>query len=130
MIPVGSTASSCGEEFSVANFTGPDGIATGVPVTFTDMSIGDPVRWTWTIENKTYHTQNATHTFITPGRFTVTLKIENEEGGVGSIQKAIGVVSPPLTVQTLLTPSPSRTVGLNATGDRRINVNPLSSPHS
>ena len=58
-------------------------------VLFTDQSTGSPISWLWDfgdgIDSK--HAMNATHTFTTPGTYTVTLTVTNAAGS-NSVTKA------------------------------------------
>lgn len=58
-------------------------IPTNVPVTFRDLSTGNPTEWNWVFQNtdKTNSTeQNPTVTYINKGRFSVGLTAKNEAG--------------------------------------------------
>ncbi|MDR2855913.1 MAG: PKD domain-containing protein [Methanomicrobiales archaeon] len=63
-------------------------LAGSVPlhVAFTDISIGPPTAWIWEFGDGEASTErNPVHTYTTPGLYSVTLKVENEEGGSNSI---------------------------------------------
>ena len=58
-------------------------VPTGVPVTFQDLSTGNPTEWNWVFQHtdKTSSTeQNPTVTFIDKGRFSVGLTAKNDAG--------------------------------------------------
>lgn len=62
-----------------ADFLCPQGTAT-----FTDLSTGDPLSWTWTFDdpqftNESLEARNPEYTFRFPGTYTVTLTISNGE---------------------------------------------------
>jgi len=71
-ITVGGTA-------PVANFTFE---VAGLRAIFTDASTGNPTEWSWDFGDGTpaVTTQNATHTFPTPGAYNVTLTVKNIAG--------------------------------------------------
>jgi len=77
-----------------ADFLCPQGTAS-----FTDLSTGDPVSWTWTFDdpqftNANIENQNPEYTFRFPGTYTVTLTISN---GETSASRTREVVVPPNT---------------------------------
>jgi PKD repeat protein len=64
-------------DFSV-NDTTPD---VGEVVNFTDVSSNDPVEWSWNFgDDNTSTDQNPTHSYSTPGTYTVTLTVANYDG--------------------------------------------------
>ena len=73
-----------GTEIPVANFSGtPTSGTAPLTVTFTDESINDPTSWAWDVDNDgtvDYTTQNATHTYIMAGTYSVTLTATNAAG--------------------------------------------------
>ncbi|MFC4665357.1 chitobiase/beta-hexosaminidase C-terminal domain-containing protein [Falsiporphyromonas endometrii] len=58
-------------------------IPTNVPVTFRDLSLGNPTAWEWTFQNTDVsksNEQNPTVTYLEKGRFSVGLSVKNEAG--------------------------------------------------
>lgn len=58
-------------------------IPTGVPVTFRDLSTGNPTEWKWTFQNTDITSsteQNPTVTYVDKGRFSVGLTASNAAG--------------------------------------------------
>ena len=68
----------------VADFTAtPTSGVTSVTVQFTDTSANDPTSWAWDFDNNgtvDSTEQNPTHTYSTPGKYTVKLTISNGAG--------------------------------------------------
>jgi len=79
---VSTTTVIVSEPAPVANFTAnaTAGIAP-LAVQFTDTSTGDPTTWLWTLgDGSTSLEQHPTHTYTTPGNYTVTLTVGNANG--------------------------------------------------
>jgi PKD repeat protein len=87
-------------------------VVTGQTVTFTDLSTGGPTTWEWEWGDGEANgtTQNPTHTYATPGDFTVILTATNGCGGSDTEGKVnyINVTAAP-------TPTPTPTGGGNVT---------------
>jgi len=67
----------------VAAFTGsPTTVAPGQSVQFTDQSTNNPTSWSWNFgDGSTANTsRNPTHTYNSPGNYTVTLTVTNSYG--------------------------------------------------
>ncbi len=79
------------EDFDV-NFTAENVIGTPpLKVQFIDTTTGFPTNWRWNFGDGTYSdTQNPTHVYTGIGRYTVTLKAQNEENQV-AIRKIVYV---------------------------------------
>ena len=76
-------------------------IPEGKPVTFTDLSEGDPTQWSWTFEGGTPPTsneQNPTITFAQEGVFNVSLTITNESSNSTESKTDFIRVFPPINV--------------------------------
>jgi PKD repeat protein len=57
-------------------------------VTFQDLSTGNPTYWLWKFGDGKYSlAQNATHWFLTPGKYTVSLQVQNKISS-GTLSKA------------------------------------------
>jgi len=78
-------------------------------VTFTDTSANNPVQWLWDFgDNTNASIQNPIHTYRTPGNFTVSLGVTNDDGMNVTVMPAyISVTNPPPTTMTI---SPTITV--------------------
>jgi len=79
----------------VADFTAsPTTVCVGKPVTFTDKSTNNPDQWLWTFDDgNSTGNENTTHTYLTPGTYTVTLRAYNN-GCNDSVKKTILVNLP------------------------------------
>jgi len=76
----------------VANFTySPALVHVGERVTFTDQSTNNPTAWRWTIEGRSYYTQNVTHTFTSPGDQTIELRALSMTGMSAPVRKTVSV---------------------------------------
>ena len=64
-----------------------------LPVTFTNRSLGNPTSFYWQFgDGQNATTENAQHTYLIPGVYTVTLRAMNDQsGGVGVWNKAVTV---------------------------------------
>ncbi|HLZ54622.1 MAG TPA: PKD domain-containing protein, partial [Verrucomicrobiae bacterium] len=63
-------------------------------VQFTDTSNGSPTSWNWNFGDGTTSTaQNPSHTFSSPGNFTVTLAVANNNNQTSSASQMISVTS-------------------------------------
>ena len=91
----------------IADFTADTTTGT-IPLTvkFTDKSVGAPTLWSWDFgDGSSDMVQNPVHVFKTPGNYTVTLTISNQEGGISTkVKKEY------LKVQPVPTPVPTLTV--------------------
>jgi PKD repeat protein len=59
------------------------GCTSSLLVNFTDLSTGNPTSWEWDINNDgiiDYTTQNPSHTYSSPGVYSVRLKVSNANG--------------------------------------------------
>jgi PKD repeat protein len=68
-------------------------------VNFTDKSLGNPTQWRWDIDNNgntDYTTQHPSHTYNTPGTYTVKLVAKNAANTDSTIVTAQIVVAPAL----------------------------------
>jgi PKD repeat protein len=82
----------------------PDNIAP-LTVAFTDLSTGNPLRWTWRFGDGYVSTdRNPIHTFQNPGSYDVTLTVTGMEGSV-SATKTIEVVPVPLSADFTAEPT-------------------------
>ena len=93
---VGNTAMAT----PVASFTGtPLSGAQPLTVVFTDTSTNTPASWAWTFgDGGTSTLQNPTHTYLTPGTYTVALTATNASGS--NTFTATGYVTVGLTLAT------------------------------
>jgi PKD repeat protein len=88
----------------VANFSA--SVTSGVApltVNFTDTSTNTPTSWAWDIDNSgstDYTTQNPSHTFLSPGTYTVRLTASNSAGSDEEIKISYIVVSSSTPVVT------------------------------
>lgn len=73
-----------------AKFTfAPGDVSVGTDVQFTDLSSGNPTSWMWQFDDgSTSSLQSPVHTYLTPGVYTVTLTVSDENGisGESAIQ--------------------------------------------
>jgi PKD repeat protein len=82
-----------------ADFTSPITSCTGIPVNFTDQSLGGNgavvTGWQWDFgDGNTSSLQNASSTFDTSGTYTITLTVTNSNQCTDQIQSMINVVDP------------------------------------
>ena len=93
----------------VVSFTGTPttGIAP-LTVSFTDQSTNNPTTWWWDFNDGTglWSYQNPTHTFTTPGTYTVTLTADNASGS-GSVTYTNYITVHPQSWHLSLTETPS-----------------------
>ncbi|MBN4061813.1 PKD domain-containing protein [Bacteroidales bacterium AH-315-I05] len=82
----------------IANFTSNVTMACGSPVNFTDLSTGLPNSWLWDFgDGTTSNQQNPSHTYSSPGTYTVSLIATNQFGSHNiTITNYITVVNAPL----------------------------------
>ncbi len=79
----GQTVKSAFITVLLANFTAtPTNGSAPLNVSFMDKSDGSPNEWTWDFgdESEPSHLQNPTHTYETPGVYTVTLTVKGPKG--------------------------------------------------
>jgi len=88
----------------------PPNPATGVTVTFTDMSSdsdGSIASWSWIFGDKGISTvKNPTHQYLATGTYTVTLTVTDNRGGTGSSTHTI-TVTPGTTYVLTISVNPS-----------------------
>jgi len=89
--------------------------AAGQPVQFTDTSTGGPISWSWSFgDDGSSVSQNPTHTFASPGTFTVTLTVSYSSPlGSSSKSQFIQVTSAPTEGFTYVLPSSAHATGAN-----------------
>ncbi|MGA9761364.1 MAG: PKD domain-containing protein [Gaiellaceae bacterium] len=77
----------------------PASIATGRPVSFADTSTdlaGTITSWHWSFgDGETSTEQNPSHTFATPGSYTVKLSVTDDQGIKQSVSETIAARAPP-----------------------------------
>jgi PKD repeat protein len=101
---------------AVANFSfTPASPVVGQTVQFTDTSTGSPISWLWAFgDNESSVSQNPTHTFTSPGTFTVTLTASYSSPlGSSSKSEFIQVTSTPTQGFTYVLPSSAHSAGAN-----------------
>jgi carboxypeptidase T len=81
----------------VASFSlGTNIICQGTSLIFNDMSTNSPTTWSWDFgDNSSSIIQNPSHTFATPGTFTITLTVTNASGS-SLISQNITVLPSPI----------------------------------
>ncbi|HEY7629075.1 MAG TPA: PKD domain-containing protein [Thermoleophilaceae bacterium] len=89
----------------VPQITAPASVAPGTPVTFvghaTDEQPESALAFHWTFsDGGSASTQNATHTFATPGTYSASLDATDACGHKGHVTKSISVAKQPVTVPT------------------------------
>jgi PKD repeat protein len=79
-----------------ANFTGtPTSGSAPLNVNFTDTSTGGPTTWAWNFgDGGTSNLQNPSHTYSTPGTYTVSLTVTNSNGSDTETKTSYITVSP------------------------------------
>jgi PKD repeat protein len=101
-IPIGTIAPPS------ASFTAsPTNGAAPLNVSFTDTSSNSPTSWSWTFgDTVTSTSQDPSHTYITPGTYTVTL-IASNSGGLSTNTQVnlITVLTPPPVTSFTATPT-------------------------
>lgn len=118
----------------VANFTGtPTSGNIPLTVTFNDTSSNMPTSWQWDFGDNTNATvQNPTHTYDTPGNYTVLLNVTNDDG-INSVTKPdyIKVTNlPPTTLTTNPTTTVTTTVTTIVTTTTQPTTRPTQQPIS
>ncbi|WP_301664451.1 PKD domain-containing protein [Methanoculleus frigidifontis] len=79
-------------------------------VQFTDESTGDPTSWTWDFgDGGTSTDQNPSHTYATPGTYTVSLTVANADGSTDTATEKdyITVNEPPASVEAAFSAVPT-----------------------
>jgi hypothetical protein len=67
----------------------------GVPVRFIDTSVGDPIAWEWDFgDGATSREQNPTHTYSSPGRYTVQMTAYGKHRGIREAKEDYMTVLP------------------------------------
>ncbi len=102
IIPIGATAPPS------ASFTAsPTNGVASLNVSFTDTSSNSPTSWSWTLgDTGTSTLQNPSHTYTTPGTYTVTLIASNAGGSSTNTQvNLITVLTPPPVASFTATPT-------------------------
>jgi hypothetical protein len=88
--PVGPAAPAA--SFDATPASGPAPLA----VSFTDTSTGGPASWAWDFgDGSSAGTQNASHTYATPGSYTVTLTAANAGGRSTATRTVTATQAPP-----------------------------------
>jgi PKD repeat protein len=84
------------QNLPVANFTGtPTTGSAPLNVNFTDTSTGGPTTWAWNFgDGGTSNLQNPSHTYSTPGTYTVSLTVTNANGSDTETKTSYITVSP------------------------------------
>lgn len=86
------------DPLTTAAFTSTNPSCVNNPVLFTDASFVDIDAWSWNFgDGGTSLNQNPTHTYGSPGSYTVTLAVENAMGCVDTVTNTQMVVSPSLS---------------------------------
>lgn len=95
----------------VASFTA-DRLSGTAPllVTFTDTSTGNPYSWLWNFGDSTTSSQQnpPTHTYTTPGNYTVLLRVTNPAGSSTTSRVITVLPSPPVAAFTWSPTNPIR----------------------
>ncbi len=89
---------------------------------FTDLSIdvdGTIVAWSWDFGDLSTSTaQNPTHSYATPGTYTVTLTVTDNEGGVDSVSDSVTILTlAPVATDNAYTTDEERPVSGNVISD-------------
>ncbi len=91
---------------------------TPLSVQFTDTSTNNPTSWAWDFDNDGIidsNSQNSTHTYNTPGNYTVKLTASNEAGNTTQTKNNYINVANPL--------SSNRHIFINVSNDNGVNYN-------
>ncbi|KJU85280.1 PKD domain protein [Candidatus Magnetobacterium bavaricum] len=115
-------------DFNASNTT----VAVNTPVTFSDLSTGNITSWQWDFENDgtmDSTSQNPTHTYTTPGTYSVNLYVKDSDGKTDYASKGayitVNATTPPTPTPTP-TPMPSshHTLGnkVDLNGDGKTDV--------
>lgn len=102
----------------VANFTNTPACLNQA-TQFTDASGTEVKTWLWSVQNSSYTTKNATHTFNTTGSQTAMLTVTGNNNCVSQISKTINVpvpVLPDFTSQSTCATKPAVFTEVNPTG--------------
>ncbi|HET7712034.1 MAG TPA: PKD domain-containing protein, partial [Thermoanaerobaculia bacterium] len=90
------------------------GVRTGVGVTFTDRSTGNPDRWNWNFgDGQTSTARNPVHVFSAPGNYTVTLTAGNA-GSSSATSRIVSVSNSMVPFRSLVSAS-AQTSGAGGT---------------
>jgi PKD repeat protein len=93
-------------DFTGAPTSGPAPLAT----TFTDTSTGDPKTWSWNFGDGTTSTaRNPSHTYTSPGTYTVTLTVTDAGGASSTKTRSAYVTALPLTADFQASPTVGKT---------------------
>jgi PKD repeat protein len=109
----------------IADFTAtPTSGTAPLPVTFSDASTGEPTGWSWDFgDGATSTDRNPTHTYTTPGVYTVSLTASNSDGS--DTETRVGYVNVTAPPSFSLSPSPgTRTIVRGASTTYQITVAP------
>jgi gliding motility-associated-like protein len=98
------------EPLPIANFSQAPGTGiANVPITFTDISsifASNANSWLWTFgDNTTSLLQNPTHTYTTPGTYTVCLTVSTTNGCADSVCKEITIIPAEILTPNVVTPN-------------------------
>jgi hypothetical protein len=77
---------------------------TGTPISFTGTAIGgvEPLSWSWNFgDGESSNVQNPTHTYQTPGEYTVSLYVSDSQGSAGSDTTTASIGSNPPETPTI-----------------------------
>jgi trimeric autotransporter adhesin len=89
-------------DFTAAPTSGPAPLAT----TFTDTSIGAPTGWSWAFgDGATSTARNPSHTYASPGKYTVTLTVTGAGGATSTKTRTEYIDVLPLTADFTATPT-------------------------
>lgn len=116
----GGNTSELSEEGALAGIMADFSVSTtlgimGVPIHFTDHSIGEPLSWEWDFENSgeiNSAAQHPSHTYTTPGDKSVRLVVSNASGsatlikvGIVRIAHARSIAGPTDNIQQIINES-------------------------
>ena len=96
------------DTISASFFASDTTVYTGVDVYFTDTSTGYPSVWAWSWGDETYNgtTQNPSHSYSSPGTYTVNLTVLNPCGGI-DVESKIGYINVTEAPEVVVTPYPT-----------------------